>query len=212
MTIRHHPDDATLMSYAAGSLPQAFAAVVAAHLGLCRRCREEVAALDLVGAALIDTVAALPTLRGAPHPQTRPVPPLHSGHNGTVKLPLPLADLVAGRPVEVAWQPLARGLWHYPISLPPASMGGRLRLLKASPGFAIPEHGHRGAEMTLVLQGAYRDQTGEYRVGDVADLDEAFEHMPIADGEAGCVCALASELPPRFKGLLLRLAQPFSKL
>ena len=42
MSITHHPDDSTLMSYAAGSLPAALAVVVAAHLSVCPRCREEV--------------------------------------------------------------------------------------------------------------------------------------------------------------------------
>ena len=34
MTITHHLDDATLMSFAAGSLPNALAAIAAAHIAM----------------------------------------------------------------------------------------------------------------------------------------------------------------------------------
>ncbi|EPM91244.1 transcriptional activator ChrR, partial [Pseudomonas syringae pv. actinidiae ICMP 18804] len=35
----HHPDDATLISYAAGALSQVIAVVTAAHLERCAECR-----------------------------------------------------------------------------------------------------------------------------------------------------------------------------
>ena len=66
MTIRHHADDATLMSYAAGSLPEALAAVLAAHLALCSRCRLEVAGLERIGAVLFDRIPPVPMLEPAP--------------------------------------------------------------------------------------------------------------------------------------------------
>ena len=67
-------------------------------------------------------------------------------------------------------------------------------------------------ELTLVLRGAYQDETGQFRVGDAADLDESIEHRPVADPEAGCICVLAFERPARFKGLLPRLLQPLTGL
>jgi len=41
-TIKHHPDGATLMSYAAATLAEPLAAVVAAHVSMCPRCRADV--------------------------------------------------------------------------------------------------------------------------------------------------------------------------
>ena len=186
MTIRHHPDDATLMSFAAGALAPAFAAIVAAHLGLCPRCREEIATLELVGAALIDTLP--PPTMSRPR-QCRKVGRAGAGPHapgasriGATDLPWPIGQLV-GRPLGgVRWEQAGAGLWQHHIPMPSPS-SGRLRLLKAAPGCAIPEHGHHGAEMTLVLEGAYRDETGEFRVGDVADLDDGLEHTPVADGD-----------------------------
>ena len=52
-TIMRHPDPATLMGFAAGSLAEPLAAVVAAHLDMCEACRAEVADLELLGAVLM---------------------------------------------------------------------------------------------------------------------------------------------------------------
>ena len=43
MKIDHHPDDATFMAYAAGTLSEGFSLVVAAHLEYCLRCRNNLA-------------------------------------------------------------------------------------------------------------------------------------------------------------------------
>ncbi len=51
--IKHHPDDATMLSFAAGTLAEGLSAVVAAHVSMCPRCQAEVADLELLGATLL---------------------------------------------------------------------------------------------------------------------------------------------------------------
>lgn len=217
MTIRHHPDDATLMSFAAGSLPQAFAVVVATHVGMCPRCRRELAMLEAFGGALIDTLASTSLDRLPPPPeQAASTRSYHTPHprlasTGAQGLPSPLGSLVGTGLGGIKWRRLAWGLWRHDITLAGSSTG-TLRLLKAVPGQAIPEHGHGGSELTLVLQGAYRDEIGEFGPGDVADLDDEVEHTPVAYGETDCICVIASDTPPRFRGLLPRIARPFLKI
>ena len=57
MSIRHHLDEATLLSYAAGSLSQGMALVVACHLSMCPQCRERAAAQEAVGGSLLEDLA-----------------------------------------------------------------------------------------------------------------------------------------------------------
>ena len=57
MNPRHHPSDATLLTYAAGSLGEGLSLVVASHLAFCSDCRDAVAAGELVGGNLLDTLA-----------------------------------------------------------------------------------------------------------------------------------------------------------
>ena len=123
-------------------------------------------------------------------------------------VPLHLVPFVGISLDDVPWKPLAPGIWHCPLPLSKGAKGD-LRLIKVAPGKVLPEHGHRGEELTLLLRGSYRDETGTYAAGDIADLDESIEHKPVADAETGCICLIASEKKARFKGLIARLMQPF---
>lgn len=229
MTIHHHPDDATLMSFAAGSLPEALSAVVACHLAMCPRCRAEVADMETLGALLLDTVASAPiAARAAPStdfepaivlssaPVSRPHQPSSrdrvaaDSHAPLGDVPEPLARLIGVSQLDdIPWRRLGFGVWHLPIPLQGRGPGD-LRLLKVAPGQVMPEHGHAGSELTLLLRGSYRDEVGTFKPGDLADLDDEIEHSPIADPHDGCICLVASDAKARFKGLLARLVQPLT--
>jgi putative transcriptional regulator len=116
-------------------------------------------------------------------------------------VPWPVARLVAGGLDAVRWRWLAPGVWDRPL---PLAGAGRLRLLKVAPDRAIPEHGHGGAELTLVLRGSFRDGTGRYGRGDVADLDETIAHQPVTEAGGDCICLVANDGPPEFRGLMTR--------
>jgi putative transcriptional regulator len=213
--IAHHLDDATLMSCAAGTLPPALAAVAASHIGQCRHCREALAQAERIGGALLASLAPVsltdaepPMLPDGsmPAPSRQIAAPAPAG-----EVPSPLARLVGGSLDAVRWRPLGLGVWHHRVPLAGPG-GGDLRLIKVSPGRGLPAHGHNGAELTLVLRGAYQDEIGRFAQGDVADLDEAVAHRPVADATTGCICVLACERPARFHGLLARLMQPLTGL
>ena len=214
MAIKHHPDDATLMSYAAGSIPEALGAVVATHLSLCQHCRNEVRAMERLGATLMDGLRPVSVTHPAPKGvgdttgvpaniavRTAACPP------GAGELPAPLSKFVGPNARNIAWKRLGFGVWHYLLPLSKDAKGD-LRLLKVGPGQAMPVHGHGGSELTLILEGCYRDEIGEYFPGDVSDLDDEVVHRPMADRELGCICLIASDEKAKFKGLLARMIQP----
>ena len=64
MTIKHHLDEATLMSFSAGALPEALATVVACHLEVCPTCRKQHEDLDMLGGALLESVDPEPLSDG----------------------------------------------------------------------------------------------------------------------------------------------------
>jgi putative transcriptional regulator len=213
MSILHHPDVATLMSCAAGSQPEAIAAVVASHLAMCPSCAREVGKMTRIGAALFDDLApaamekaASVAAMRAQEAETEVVLPAEVR---TGDVPYPLTGLIGTDLDKVAWKWLAPGVWYYPVPLSDGATGD-LRLLKVAPGQAVPEHGHGGEELTLLLRGSYRDELGEFRTGDVADLDDDVEHTPIADPKEGCICLVASETKARFKSLFARIVQPLT--
>ncbi|QYX57230.1 ChrR family anti-sigma-E factor [Roseovarius sp. SCSIO 43702] len=214
-TIKHHLTDALLMAYSAGTLPEAFSLVVATHVSMCDECRARLGAFDAVGGALLDRVepgevsekSLADTLarirsdgeRAAPAP-TRP---------SRGDLPAPLRDYVGGDLEDVRWRPVGMGVKQ---AILPTSRSATARLLFIPAGAAVPDHGHRGTELTLVLRGSFSDDEDHFAAGDVEIADEDLNHTPVAGIEADCICLAATDAPLRFNSLLPRLAQPFLRI
>lgn len=215
MSITHHPDIASLMCCAAGSQPEAFAAVIASHLAACPACRAEVGHMQRIGSALFDALEPAAVAGGAPVVAARaaeqdiPAAPAATQAAGAEapEVPYPLLPVVGSSLDDVAWRWMAPGVWTFPLPLS-RDAGGDLRLIKVAPGKALPEHGHDGAELTLVLRGRYTDCTGSYGVGDVADLDPETQHKPVACPSEGCICLAATDGKLRFKSPLARILRP----
>jgi putative transcriptional regulator len=79
-------------------------------------------------------------------------------------------------------------------------------------GRPVPDHGHNGTELTLVLQGAFRDETDRFGPGDLEIAGEELNHQPIAEAGVDCICLAATDAPLRFNGVLARIAQPFFRI
>ena len=215
MTIAHHPDVSSLLVCAAGSQPEARAAVIAAHLSMCPACRAEVARMHQIGVALFDRLEPALLSGTAPVIALRAAEADTDGREPTRgrcvaadgDMPGPLVPLLGPRLDAVSWRWMAPGVHAVKVPLS-AGSAGELRLVKIAPGTVMPEHGHTGQELTLVLRGSYTDARGTFAAGDVADLDADCDHQPAACPEKGCICLMATDGKLRFKGLLPRLLQP----
>lgn len=214
MTIRHHLSDQLLMAYSAGDLPEAFNLVVATHVSLCDECRARMAAFDALGGAVLDTgdvadmsdaslAACLDRIDGLSQATARR--PLR----GAGVFPAPLADYIGGGVERVKWRPLGRGVKQ---AILPTGKDASARLLFIPGGQAVPDHGHRGLELTLVLQGAFRDDNARFGPGDIEIADEATQHTPVAEDGEVCICLAATDGPLRFNAIIPRLAQPFLRI
>lgn len=215
MNVHHHLDDTTLLRYASGDLDEAFLVVTAAHLAMCDHCRHAVRVAEEIGGELLE--ASDQAVLGADAFE-RVMQRIDSGEERitakrqgtrarTGDVPLPLQRFVGNSLDAIRWKSVAPGVRKHDIKLSGPS-NSSLYMLHIAPGKALPEHGHGGTEMTLVLSGAYRDELGRFGPGDIADLDEHVEHQPKVEQDAPCICLVATETPTRFKGFLSRLLQP----
>jgi len=211
--IRHHVSDQLLMAYAAGALPEAFSLVLATHLSLCDDCRARLGAFEAVGGAVLEGCAApmpeealnacMARLGQPAAARPAPAPRRHA------LIPQPLQDYIGGDLSAVKWRPLGMGVRQ---AILPTGRGARARLLYIPAGQAVPDHGHRGTELTLVLQGAYRDATDRFGPGDLEIAGEELDHTPIAEPGADCICLAATDAPLRFNSLVPRLLQPLFRI
>jgi putative transcriptional regulator len=85
------------------------------------------------------------------------------------------------------------GIWMAPVTRGPGR--SRAYLLGLKPGLGVPHHMHRGAELTCVLKGAFRDGEVVLGPGDFVESDESVTHNPTVAGRGECVCLIASEAP-----------------
>lgn len=222
----HHIDDSTLVADSAASLPLALSLVVTAHLSLCAPCRARLATAEAIGGALLEE-AATPATQGAgdaswrasmlasldrapvavPRPD-RAGARLHPDADGDL-LPACVWPYFGKRISTVRWRFAAPSVR---LARARGLTDGSLLLFKVAPGYSMPVHSHGRSELTLVLQGAYRDRLGHFGHGDIADVDSDIEHQPITDPGPACVCLAATDAPLRFVDWIPRLLQPLHRL
>lgn len=65
--------------------------------------------------------------------------------------------------------------------------GRVVALIRMDAGCGYPRHRHQGREEVLVLQGGYRDETGEHRTGDFVIYENGTTHTPVASATEPCV-------------------------
>lgn len=212
--IKHHLTDDLLMAYAAGALPEAFDLMVATHISLCDHCRARAESYEAVGGHLLedqddtvamsqDSLAATMALIAQSAPAPKPKRPACS------VLPAPLQDYVGGDVNSIRWKPIGMGVKQ---AILPTSRDATARLLFIPAGAAVPDHGHKGMELTMVLQGAFSDEVDHFARGDVEIADEDLEHTPVADMSEDCICLAVTDAPLKFNSLIPRLVQPFLRI
>jgi putative transcriptional regulator len=215
MTIKHHLTDAMLMGYAAGSLPEAFNLLVATHCSLCDECRARLMEFESLGGEVLDDQDCAEMSQGSlaatmaliTDPSWGQVKPRAVRPRGV--FPSPLQDYVGGDLDSVRWTRLGGGVAQ---AILPTAHDASVRLLRIPGGVKVPDHGHRGTEMTLVLQGAYSDATDRFGPGDVEMADADMTHQPVAEPGVDCICLAATDAPLRFRGLIPRIAQGFLRI
>jgi putative transcriptional regulator len=211
---RHTAPDELLLDYATGALPEGPALVVALQCALDPATRRTVGRLRDFGGVLLEREEGaafdesaleqvLARLEGvAVDPPAAPhVPPA-----GFEWAPAPLVPYLGSAP---RWRKVLGGFERMPIRL--AHDTHRVELLRLEPGHGLPVHHHVGEEYTIVLQGGFTDNTGNYGVGDFATGPGGQDHEPIADPGPACIALIVLEKPIVLTGPWGRWFNPLVK-
>lgn len=208
--ITHHIPEPMMAAYAAGTLPNAFSLVVATQVSMSAEARATLQAHEAVGGIVLEdtsSVAVSDTMKSnllsmldAPMPEE----PVYA-RSGVY--PAPVMEALKGRAPR--WKTLGMGVKQDILA---EDEFGSVRLLYIPPEQAVPDHGHNGLELTLVLQGSFSDETGRFGVGDVEVADETLEHTPIAGAGEPCICLAATDARLKFNAFVPRLLQPLFRI
>ncbi|TDO95847.1 ChrR family anti-sigma-E factor [Marinomonas balearica] len=232
--IRYHPSIELLTEYSSGSLSLAKAVAVSAHLEHCKECRTQAHKLELVGAELFSD-PAIPTSDqqlnqlktnllskitngeiessfdkyGQAAPSVR-MSKLQSGRplssESKYQIPKSLRQLIPSFYDDLKWMSLSPAVKIATLSN--EKDGTQVALTRIKAGAFIPSHTHTGDEFTLVLEGAFSDESGVYKKGDFISRDARHKHKPVVTKDAECICLTVTEAPIEFTGWFTRLLNP----
>ncbi len=187
--------DELLQGYAAGWLPPSLRLLAQAHAVMRAPSAAFVGSCEAMGGALLEAEpiaplgdSALSAVLGKLN--TDDGAEAVSGRSVTgdgAPLPSPLGAVVGGAEHSVPWRFRLPGVREHALSAV-SEPGVDAKLIKFQAGRRMPEHGHHGAEITLVLQGSYLDDDRRYAPGDVHFMGEDDEHQPQVDPGQDCVC------------------------
>ncbi len=223
--ISYHPDSRYLTDFATANLPLAEAVCVSAHLEFCGKCRAHVQQLTDVGGHMFarlqpeavseDSFAALMARVSAGSQQ--PAAPVtvaveapredaDDAAQSNVFLPRAVRRLVSGSLDKLRWVQLGKALRVAPLQVSDESRETAIYDIRA--GGRMPEHEHRGEEITVLLQGSFSDADGSYSRGDFVVRHAGETHQPTATMDKDCICLVCLERPVRPRGLFYRLLEP----
>ena len=213
MTERQSVDD-LLIAHAAGKLPEPVGLAVATHLALNPAARARYRRYEAFGGVLARRAGAGGARAGRlgsdGNTARRRVGGGAGAGSGVAvtdrRVPRPLRDYLPGPLESLRWRfygPAAE------IELPIKVPGYRTTLIRVRAGRHVPQHTHEGNELTVVLEGAFRDETGHYGRGDLMIADSSLDHRPRADEAQDCVCLVVTDAPLRFTGRFGQFLNPF---
>lgn len=201
----HHPSAHLLTAAATGALSPAVSRIMSAHAQLCPHCRTIMHDVETVGGSELASDAGVDVDPGAldkalaalnAEPQSQAMPEALS------PLPAEVHDIVVAALANTAWYSGGPGLKILDLKLPPTATGETFQIFRIEPGYGPPKHTHGGQEFTLVLTGAFKDETGLYAKGDIAIGDESVTHRPIAEPGEVCFALAVTTAPLKFTGPL----------
>lgn len=199
--IKHHPKFDMLQSFVKGELPASLSAGIAIHSEMCPVCQQKIVQLTEHIAersfeqSLLDTPntpAGTANLDETDFDKmidaitdstdiatyTAKVAKNIDFKNTRYTLPTVLNNMVLGKTANIG--KLARSRLQLDEDEIHSS------LLHIEPGGGVPEHTHKGFELTLLLEGSFHDDNGEYVKGDFIMLDASHKHQPTSTD--GCLC------------------------
>lgn len=226
--IKHHPKFELIQSFVNGDLPASLSAAIAIHADMCPQCQQQIAELTDQVAEVSFEEAYLDRFIVDDH---QPTESIGEQNDDALDINDIIAQITLFDDIDKV-EPIVEKTIHFnnkaytlPAALNNMSLGkishiGKLSrariqlneneihtsLLQIEPGGGVPQHTHKGFELTLLLDGSFNDESGEYVKGDFIMLDGTHTHNPIS--AQGCLCYTVANDALRFTQGINKLLNP----
>lgn len=215
-------EDHWLGAYAAGQLPVGLSLMVAAHLDMCPELRPRLEQYECLGGSMMEDLSPCPEIgydmlssllnrieeQESSFPDLKEPENLPKSRQRSEVFPRSIERFLGHGFEQARWRFAGPGsvishLWQDDDK-------GRLWMFRSKGGTATPVHTHSGIEWTLILKGGYTTVEGNFREGDLHQVDETCEHQPIMDQGEDCVCLVFTEGPTIYSDFLPKIMQRFT--
>lgn len=220
--VKHHPSSELLNQFVQGDLATGNSVVISAHLELCLNCQEKAKELQAHAisswvdpststqqassgkrdqADIVSSIVKAPQIKSEEieEPEEIEIEVLQK----SIKLPRVLAKAAAA---GLKWNNAGGGISDAQIFLDNETA---CEFIYMAPGSKAPVHTHLGSETTLILDGSFKDDMGEYKPSDFVVRDAQHHHQP--SSEEGCLCFAVLDSPLQFTQGLARLLNPLNR-
>lgn len=220
-SVKHHPSLSLLEQFCDGSLTSEVALLVATHLDFCPHCKrlsKDIEA-DLACSFATSTVAQgqddwlsmmqqvlsqADTVKPLVEQSTDPIVTNLEVGGHQFELPRALQRLSGKRSKWLTLGGIATARL-------PSGEPHHVSLLFIDKNTAVPQHTHKGLEMTLVLAGEMVDEQGRYVPGDLIINTPDDTHTPRNVSDDPCLCLSVLSAPLQFKQGMTRLLNPLQR-
>lgn len=219
--ISFHPKFTDLQAFSAGNCKPAMALMISAHVDMCQQCQHDCIDIqsELAGkifsnsspSAQLDSQYLSMMSKITDLPVTKAITP--DSNNTSIELDGKFFEVPRALRRHVKntgnWSRLVGKLWQAPVDLGDI---GKANFIYMEKGGRVPEHTHKGTEMTLVVDGQYGDGIAQYDCGDFTIMNNQHKHLPHSEADDGCLVFTIVDQPLHFTAGIARLLNPFSHL
>ncbi|PKF63354.1 hypothetical protein CW745_00420 [Psychromonas sp. psych-6C06] len=212
--IKHHPNEELLAQYCRGELPFSLSIALSAHIEMCPECKakeqrivasqaqqtwngEQVELADF--GDMLQGILATPVTKSKKIVAKQDTQVLIEGKQ--ITLPHAFRSFE-----HLKWTGFGAISRARVIS---DEENVRASLLHIKEGGEIPQHQHKGYELTLLLDGSFTDEHGTYSKGDFMLLSGEINHSPKTD--KGCLCYTVQDAPLHFISGMSKVLNPLGK-
>lgn len=217
-----HPSTELLNRFVQGELVTGKSVVVSAHMELCEACSAKAKELQTLAVSYwvdpdselqsdqfieADHATMVASIVKSPQTKTEQIEELVEVDidvlNHSIKLPKVLGKAALQ---GLKWKKVAGGISEAQLFLDNETL---CEFIYMAPGCEVPVHTHQGTESTLVLDGSFEDELGEYKTSDFIIRDAQHNHQPRS--KEGCLCFAVLDSPLKFTEGLSRLMNPVNR-
>lgn len=217
-----HPSTELLNQFVQGELVTGKSVIVAAHMELCEACSAKAKELQTLAVSYwvdpdselqsdqfieADHATMVASIVKSPQTKTEQIEELVEVDidvlNHSIKLPKVLGKAALQ---GLKWKKVAGGISEAQLFLDNETL---CEFIYMAPGCEVPVHTHQGTESTLVLDGSFEDELGEYKTSDFIIRDAQHNHQPRS--KEGCLCFAVLDSPLKFTEGLSRLMNPVNR-